>query len=65
MDTTTTAPVTVTVADAVDETPRMLDTYALVYAFTLMLTVAALLALSQLRLYSYTPLYTTLMMLPP
>lgn len=67
MDTTAAAPVTVpvTVAGAVDETPRMLDTYALVYAFTLMWTVAALLALSQLRLYSYTPLYTTLMMLPP
>jgi hypothetical protein len=65
MDTTATAAITVPIADAVDETPRMLDTYALVYAFTLMWTVVALLALSQLRLYSYSPAYTALMMLPP
>lgn len=67
MDTTAIAPTTVPVSAvvAVDETPRMLDTYALVYAFTLMWTVIALLALSRLGLYSYTPAYAVLMMLPP
>jgi hypothetical protein len=52
-------------AAEVDAEPRMLDTYALLYAFTLLWTVPALLALSFVRLYSYTPLYTLLVALPP
>lgn len=45
--------------------PRILDTYSLLYAFTLLWTVVALAALAGARMYSYTPAYTALMMLPP
>jgi hypothetical protein len=54
------------VSAAVEErAPRMLDTYALLYAFTALWTVPALLLLAGERMYSYTPLYTLLVALPP
>lgn len=61
------APIAVpTVVDETpDETPGVLDSYSLIYAFTLLWTVAALALLAGVRMYSYTPAYTALMVLPP
>jgi hypothetical protein len=47
------------------EAPRMLDTYALLFAATLVCLVPSGLVLTTVPMYSYTPLYTSLVALPP
>jgi hypothetical protein len=53
------------VATAEEEAPGLLDTYALLYAFTLLWLVPALVLLAALPMYSYSNAYAALVALPP
>lgn len=59
------APARPTAADALDDTPAISETYGLVYAFTLLIYVPCIAALSLFGAYSFTPGYILVMTAAP